>query len=76
MFHTTLAVLWAESGEIDVLGVAKPIAWMRPQREDRKSKEVQTEKESQVWLNSLKAIGRPPESSRWIDRRKALFREG
>ena len=66
MFHTALAVEWAGKQDPVVIGVAKQTAWIRPEySEDKKVKE-QEEKESQVWLNMLKDIGRPPPGSRWV----------
>ena len=66
MFHTALAVEWARNEAPMVIGVAKQTPWIRPeQRKGLKSKE-QEEKESQVWLNTLKDIGRPPSGCQWI----------
>lgn len=65
MFHTCLAVAWTRS-ESEVLGIAKQAAWIRPEHSEEKVAKAQEEKESQVWLNTLKEIGRPPAGSRWV----------
>lgn len=66
MFHTALAVEWAQNHYPLMIGVAKQTAWIRPGRGDDKKNKEQEEKESQVWLNTLKDIGRPPLGSQWI----------
>jgi hypothetical protein len=63
MFHTCLAVEW-DSGSLPfTIGIAKQTPWIRTEK--TKNKE-QKEKESLVWLNTLKAIGRPPINSQWV----------
>lgn len=66
MFHTALAVEWTRNQSPLVIGVAKQTAWIRPEHSEDKKKKEQEEKESQVWLNTLKNIGSPPPSSQWI----------
>lgn len=66
MFHTALAVEWTRNQDPMVIGVAKQTPWIRPEcAEDKKSKE-QEKKESQVWLNTLREIGRPPSGCQWV----------
>ena len=66
MFHTALAVKWERNNEPEVIGVAKQTAWIRPEHTEEKKDKEQEEKESQVWLNTLKDIGRPPADTRWV----------
>jgi len=66
MLHTSLAVLWDRNCEAEVIGIAKQVAWIRAERTEGKPYKDQKEKESQVWLNILKAIGRPPAGTRWV----------
>ena len=63
MFHTCLAVEWSKNSPPEILGIAKQTPWIRPETKDDK---VQKEKESWIWLNTLKAIGRPPVNSQWV----------
>ena len=66
MFHTALAVEWTRNHDPMLIGVARQTPWIRPEHnEDKKGKE-QEEKESQVWLNTLKDIGRPPFGCQWV----------
>lgn len=64
MFHTALAVEWAKNQNPTVIGVAKQIPWIRP--DEGKKVKAQEEKESQIWLDTLKSIGRPPPTSQWV----------
>ncbi len=66
MFHTSLAVEWTRNNHPFVIGVAKQTAWIRPEHSDYKKNKEQEEKESQVWLNTLKDIGGPPPGSQWV----------
>ncbi len=63
LFQTCLAVAWTKGREPETLGVAKQIAWIRPEQSEEKERK---EKESEVWLKILKDIGRPPENCLWI----------
>src|SRR3989442_2164600 len=66
MFHTCLAVEWSGNFPPLTIGVAKQTAWIRPEPSEKTEDNDQKEKESWLWLNTLKAIGRPPVNSRWI----------
>lgn len=66
MFHTCLAVEWVKDSPPVTIGVAKQIPWIRPENSETKKSKEQTEKESRVWLDTLKAIGKPPIGSQWV----------
>jgi hypothetical protein len=66
MFHTCLAVEWSENTPPVTIGVAKQTPWIRPEPSEKTKKDNQKDKESQVWLDTLKAIGKPPTDSRWV----------
>lgn len=66
MFHTCLAVEWSKDCAPEIFGVAKQTPWIRPERTEETKDNEQKEKESWVWLNTLKAIGRPPSNSQWV----------
>jgi len=66
MFHTCLAVEWSKDCSPEILGVAKQTPWVRPERTEETEDKEQKDKESWVWLNTLKAIGRPPNNSQWV----------
>lgn len=66
MFHTCLAVEWSKDSSPVTIGVAKQTAWIRPEPSEKMKNNDQKKKESLVWLNTLKAIGRPPVNSRWV----------
>ena len=75
LFHTCLAVEWSIDRAPEVLGIAKQIAWIRPERSERDNKEKR-KKESQVWLDTLLAIGQPPKGVQWVsvgDRGNDIF---
>jgi hypothetical protein len=65
MFHTCLAVEWGRNTS-EVLGIAKQMVWIRPEYSEEKAEKEQEDKESQVWLTTLREIGRPPANSRWV----------
>jgi len=74
LFHTCLAVEWTPGSAPEVLGVAKQIAWIRPN--DPEERKKRTKKESQVWLDTLRSIGKPPKDSQWVslgDRGNDIF---
>jgi len=66
MFHTCLAAERSKDAPPVTIGIAKQTAWIRPELSEETKSNDQKEKESLVWLNTLKAIGRPPVNSRWI----------
>jgi len=66
MFHTALAVEWYKDSSPVTIGVAKQTPWIRPEYSEGKKNGDQKEKESNVWLDTLKAIGRPPMDSKWV----------
>jgi hypothetical protein len=93
MMHTTLAIRPAAGGatglpgsstaEATVLGVAMQRLWSRQTRTHRgetRSERVLRERESQLWQETLEAIGSPPQSptgaQRWVsvgDRASDVF---
>lgn len=66
LFHTCLAVEWSPGCPPEVLGVAKQIPWIRPDEPMSKKDKEERRKESMVWIDTLRSIGRPPENVQWI----------
>lgn len=79
LFHSCLAITVSEEVP-QVLGLASQKAWVREDL-SRKKTETRTErnkrkKESSVWMDTLKSIGRPPPMSKWVsigDRANDIF---
>ena len=59
MFHSCLVAKYHESKETQILGLGYQEAWVRP-----KKKSVGSAKESEVWLRTLKKLGRPQKN--WV----------
>lgn len=76
LLQSVLAVLPATR---QVLGLAHQEPFLRqaaPKGETKWQREQRTERESQVWLRSVRAIGSPPEGTQWIhvgDRASDMF---
>ncbi len=60
MFHSCLVAKYHESGETEILGLSYQEAWIRPEKKSKDDKS----KESEVWLRTLKKIGRP--QKKWV----------
>lgn len=54
IFHACLAVESRNASE--VLGIAEQMVWIRPEYNEEKAKKEQEDKESQVWLTTLREI--------------------
>ena len=59
MFHSCLVAKYHESKETEILGLSYQEAWIRPEK-----KSVDSSKESEVWLRTLKKSGRPQKN--WV----------
>ena len=59
MFHSCLIAKYYQSKETQVLGLGYQEAWIRPEK-----KAVGGQKESEVWLRTLKKLGRPQKN--WV----------
>lgn len=59
MFHSCLVAKYYESKETEILGLGYQEAWIRPEQ-----KRVDGPKESEVWLRTLKKLGRPQKN--WV----------
>ena len=59
MFHSCLVAKYHESKETEILGLSYQEAWIRPER-----KSVDSPKESEVWLRTLKKSDRP--QKHWV----------
>jgi len=59
MFHSCLVAKYHESEETEILGLGYQEAWVR-----HEEKSADDPKESEVWLRTLKTIGRPKEN--WV----------
>ncbi len=59
MFHSGLVAKYHESKETEIFGLSYQEAWIRPER-----KSVDSPKESEVWLRTLKKSGRP--QKHWV----------
>jgi hypothetical protein len=69
MFHSCLVAKYHESKETEILGLSYQEAWVRPEK-----KSVNSSKESEVWLRTLKKSGRPQKN--WVsvgDRANDIF---
>lgn len=66
MFHSCLAVELKDDSPPVTLGLAKQTPWIRPGQKDGNESKKDKEKESQIWLDTLKAIGPPPGGQQWI----------
>ncbi len=79
LFHSCLAVKPDEKNP-EVLGLAYQHVWARPHpslnKNETRAERNKRSKESDLWLKSLKAIGKPPAGSTWIsvgDRANDIF---
>ena len=59
MFHSCLVAKYYESKEPKILGLGYQEAWVRPEK-----KVIGGSKESEVWLRTLKKLGRPQKN--WV----------
>lgn len=59
MFHSCLVAKYHESKETEILGLGYQETWIRPEK-----KKPGDSKESEVWLRTLKKIGRPRKN--WV----------
>jgi hypothetical protein len=59
MFHSCLVAKYHETKETEILGLSYQEAWIRPEK-----KSVDSSKESEVWLRTLKKSGRPQKN--WV----------
>jgi len=69
MFHSCLVAKYHESKETEILGLGYQEAWIRPEK-----KSVNSSKESDVWLRTLKKLGRSRKN--WVsvgDRANDIF---
>jgi hypothetical protein len=69
MFHSCLVAKYHESKETEILGLSYQEAWVRPEK-----KSIDSSKESEVWLRTLKKSGRPQKN--WVsvgDRANDIF---
>ena len=83
MMHTALAIrparLGTSSAQAVVLGVAMQRLWSRQtetHRGETRTERVERERESQLWQQTLEAIGPPPQRQRWVsvgDRASDVF---
>ena len=70
MIHSCLAVKYNKNNP-EVIGLAYQKVWEREnvslcRTETRKERNKRKDKESNAWLTTLRAIGRPPENKAWI----------
>ena len=80
MFHSCLAMR-LDAGQSKVLGLAHQQVWTRQKASLRKTqtrseRNHRKNKESEVWIKNLKAIGPPPEGQTWVavgDRANDIF---
>ena len=79
MFHSCLAVV-PDAKNPKVLGLAHQQVWTRSHpslnKNETRSERNKRKKESDIWLENLKAIGRPPEETTWVsigDRGNDIF---